>query len=546
MRYWVRRPGTAAIALLTLALGLGPAGTVFAALWSVVLRPLPYADPDRLVAIHNRFPESQLAPMKASPLDYSELSAHRELFSNVGADIYLDLNRTGVERAQKVNAVAVTPSLLDILQVKPVLGRLFAEGETEVVVLSERYWESDFGRDPEILSRSLQLDGKVYPVIGVMPASFTFPNNVTQMWVPLTFRPAELSNGKNYYLQAYARLRPGLDFAHAAQAIDQISREMAGTATPETPRARQGWSIFLLPMGADDDGSRRQWTTILFAAVMFLWAIVCWNFASLLLVRWTEQRFDLAVRRALGATRGRLAWQVVREALTLATAGGIGGILLARAGVWLLTRYGPAGTIRMDPEVYWFCATLPLLTALLAGLYPAVSADPDLILREDVREAGHQRTQAKGARRWQQWLIIAQVAAATVMLAAGGLLTRSLLLLLKAPVGFDALNVMTAEVSLPRARYQTPNDQKAFFDRLLGDVRTLPGVEAASACSLLPFGYGENINVFSVEGKPRPTMDPFADINNVMPDYFETMRIPLLKRPPTRTRGIEEVCNSDR
>ena len=181
---------------------------------------------------------------------------------------------------------------------------------------------------------------------------------------------------------------------------------------------------------------------------------------------------------------------------------GIGGILLTRVGVWLLTRYGPAGTIRMDTEVYWFCAGLPLLTALLAGLYPAASATRVLAF-EDVREAGHQRTQAQGARHWQQGLIVAQVAAATLMLAAGGLLTRSLLLLLRVPVGFDAHNVMTAEISLPRTRYQTSNDQKVFFDRLLGDVRELPGVEAASACSLLPFGYGENINVFSVEGKPR-------------------------------------------
>ena len=163
----------------------------------------------------------------------------------------------------------------------------------------------------------------------------------------------------------------------------------------DSARARAGWTLYLAPMGADDDGTRRQWIAILFAAVMFLWAIVCWNFASLLLVRWTEQQFDLAVRRTLGATRGRLAWQVFREALILAAAAGVGGIFLAQAGVWLLSRYGSAGTVRMESEVYWFCVGLPLLTAALAGLYPARSATRDLSL-EALREAGHQRTAAKG------------------------------------------------------------------------------------------------------------------------------------------------------
>ena len=185
MRYWARRPGTAAIAILTLTLGLAAATSVFAALWSVVLRPLPYRDPNQLVAVHARLAEVPLARLSPSPLDFSELSAHRELFSDVGAYLFMDYIRTGIERAEKVNAIAVTRSLLDVLDVKPVLGRLFQPDETPSVVISERYWESDFARDPAILSRTLQLDGKAYPIIGVMASWFAFPNEVTQMWVPL-------------------------------------------------------------------------------------------------------------------------------------------------------------------------------------------------------------------------------------------------------------------------------------------------------------------------------------------------------------------------
>jgi predicted permease len=527
VRYWTRRPGTAAIAILTLTLGLAAATTVFAALWSVVLRPLPYRDSNRLVAIHARLAEVPLARLNPSPLDFSELSAHHDLFSDMGAYQFMDYTRTGIERAEKVNAIAVTRSLLDVLDVKPVLGRLFQPDETPSVVISERYWESDFGRDPAILSRTLQLDGKAYPVIGVMPSWFAFPNDVTQMWVPLTFRPAQLLDGKNYHLRTLARLRPGLEFAQASKEIETLSREIARTAPPDLPRSRPGWTLFLAPMGADDDGSRRRWIDILFAVAMFLWAIVCWNFASLLLVRWTDQKFEIAVRRTLGAARGSLVWQVLREAFVLAGVAGTGGVLLAQAGVWLISHYGSAGKVRMDSEAYWFCAGLSLLTAILAGLYPALSVTRELA-SEDLREAGHQRTSAKGTRRWQQGLIVTQVATATVMLVAGGLFTRSLIALLRVPLGFDAHNVTTIQISLPRGRYKDPSQLKHFWEAALGQIRALPGVTSVSGCSLLPFGYGENINVFSIEGKPKPKVEPFADINYVVPDYFATMRISLL------------------
>jgi putative ABC transport system permease protein len=526
VKYWARRPGTAALAALTLGLGIGAAGTIFAALWSVVLHPLPYRDPASLVVVHSRFTEMPLARLNASPLDYAELSARPDLFSDAGAYQFEDFNRTGVERAQKINAVSVTRGLFDVLDVQPVLGRLFQPEETPSVVISERYWESDFGRDPGILNRSLLLDGRVYPIVGVMPASFAFPNEVTQMWVPLTFRPAQLLNSKNVYLRVVARLARGVSFVEASERLQEFSQQQARTAEGDSARARPGWALFLAPMGADDDGSRRWWIAILFVAVMSLWAIVCWNFASLLLVRWTDQQFDLAVRRTLGASRGQLAWQVFREALILSAAAGVGGGILTQAGVRLFSRYGSAGTIRMDSEVYWFCLGLPFLTAVLAGAYPAWNA-----LRESplgvLREAGHQRTAAKGTRRWQHGLIVAQVAAATVMLAAGGLFTRSLIALLQVPVGFDAHHVTTIEITLPPERYKDPILRQNFWDRVMAEVRALPGVTAVSGCSLLPFGYGENINTFSVEGEPKARVEPFADINNVFPDYFDVMRIPL-------------------
>jgi predicted permease len=537
MRYWSRRPGTLLLAVVTLALGLGAATTFFAALWSVVLRPLPYADPGRLVVIRNRIPEANLLHLPASLLDYGQLSARPDIFSGVGGYYFLDLTRTGIEHAQRVNAVAATRTLLAVLDVKPILGRYYSGDETDAILLSESYWTENFARDPTILNRTIQLDGKNYTVSGVMPASFVFPNDVTQMWVPLNFRPAQLTDGMTYYLRTVARLRPGLSAAAAETAIAQLSREYAQVAPANTPRARAGWSMFLSPLASDENQPRRSWATMLFGSVMLLWAIVCWNFASLLLVRWNEQRFELALRTSLGASRSGLAFGVFREAIVLSALGGIGGLAAAYAGVALLTRYGSAGTIlrngaagtiSMEPPVYWFCAALTVLTGILSGMYPAWSAARGVAL-EAIQAGGHQHTTSVKSRRWQQMLIVAEVAAATVLLVLGGSLVKSVLEMLKADPGFDPRHLTTVEVSLPKEQYKTPEQRWAFAERAFGAIRALPGVTGASACTLLPFGYGENINTFEIIGKPKPQADPFADMNFVWPDYFETMHIRLLK-----------------
>ncbi len=528
MRYWSRKPGALLLALVTLALGLGAAGAFFAALWSVVLRPLPYSDPSRIVVIHNRFADANIRRLNASLLDYGQLSAHPEIFSSVGGYYFLDLTRTGLERAQRVNAIATTRSALEVLGVQPILGRFYSAEETQAVLLSESYWAENFGRDPSVLNRDIQLDGKNYTVVGVMPASFVFPNDVTQMWVPLNFRPAQLTDGANYYLRNVARLRPGLSFADASAAIAQLSREYARVAPANTPRARPDWKVFLSPLAGDENQQRRSWAATLFGSVMLLWAIVCWNFASLLLVRWNEQRFELALRMSLGASRARLAMGVFKEALVLSAVGGVGGVLAAYAGAALLTRYGSSGTIVMEPLVYWFLAGLTLLTGILSGAYPAWSAARGIAL-DAIQAVGHQHTLGVKSRRWQQALIVAEVAAATVLLIFGASLARSIMEMLKADVGFDARHLTTLEISLPREIYKTTEQRWDFSQRALADIRALPGVTGASACSLLPFGYGENINRFEILGKPKPASDPIADMNFVWPDYFETMRIRLLK-----------------
>ncbi len=519
-----------------LAFGLAATTAVFSVLYSTILKPLPYPESDRLVAVHNRFP--QLPRMGTSPLDYIELREHHELFSDAGAYYFLDLTRTGIERPVKVNAIAVTSSLFDTLGVRPLFGRTFTADEERpqgprAVILSESYWRGELAGDPDILNRTLQLDGQLYQIAGVMPQSFAFPNDVTQMWVPIAFRQDQLTY-QQVFLRMEARLAPGVTLDQASARMAELS-EQSSRDHPDARRSTgAGWSMFLTPMARDDDGSLRRWVTILFAAVMCLLLIVCSNVAGLLLVRSSERQFELSVRLALGASRVRIVRQLLTEILLLSAGGGALGLLLARAGISLLSEYGPAGKMTFEAPVFWFGIAMSLVTGLVCGLYPAWSA-ARIQAADSLKAGGHQRT--AGKRTWQKGLIVAQVALATTLLLCGGLLVQSLIRLLNVPLGFDPQNVLSIQIALPNTRYTTPEARGRFLKTLLENVARIPGVESVSGCSLLPFGYGENVNTFEIAGQPKSPVPTFALINNVLPGYFETLRIPLLARQVLRGPG---------
>jgi putative ABC transport system permease protein len=283
--------------VLVLALGLGGTTAAFSALYSVVLRPPPYPDPGALVVVHSQFPRLQMPKLGVSPPDYQDLRQDRRLFNNAGVFFYLDLSRTGVERPEKVNAVAATASLLQTLGVKPAFGRYFAPVEEETggphgVLLSDAYWRTAFGQDRQIVGKSIQLNGESYSVVGVMPASFSFPNKVTQVWVPAGFKPKQLTGAarQNVFLHMYARLAPRVSFAEASKRLDQISREAAVSNRGDYSVDLTGWKYFIVPLSSDGNESLRSWTWVFFASVLLLFAIVCLNTGSLLLLRSTDVR----------------------------------------------------------------------------------------------------------------------------------------------------------------------------------------------------------------------------------------------------------------
>jgi putative ABC transport system permease protein len=525
LRQAKRRPAYAWTCIAVLALGLGACTTVFSALYAAVLKPLPYADPDRLVSVHNRFRNGPLLGVGASAADYFSLRQHHELFRDAGAYYFLDLALSGVEIPQKINAVAISSSLLQVLGAEPLMGRTFSEVEQRfngphAVILSESYWESEFARDPAILHGSLRLNGELFPVIGVMPKSFVFPNDVTQMWTPLALR--DPNDNRSFYLRMYARLAPGLDFEHASARLVELGRQMEAQNPQLHAGPTPGWSYFLRPVLRTDDPSVRRWLWILFTAVGCLLLIVCSNVAGLVLARSSERQADLAVRVALGASRWRLARQALMEVLLLSGCGGIAGLGLARAGVALLGRYAPTAPPHIETPVFLFCIVLALLSGVICGIYPALDSSASAGLR-------YANATARTGRRWRQALIVVQVGVATALLVCGGLLIHSLVLLLRAPLGFDPRDVLTMYISLPRSRYATAESRARFFDAVIKQTAASGGVDAASACTLLPFGYGENLNTFEIVGRPKPTANQYVVMSVVFAGYFQAMRIPLLR-----------------
>ena len=455
-------------------------------------------------------------------------------FRSSGVFFYLDLSRTGIAPPQKVNAVAVTTSLFETLGVNPAIGRYFTPSEQEpggphAVVLSEAYWRAEFGQDRRIFDKTIQLNGEPYSVVGVMPDSFRFPNSVTQMWVPIAFKPSQLAGAarQNVFLRMYARLAPDVSFTQAAKRLDRISHDAAIRNRGDYSVDISGWKYFLVSLADEENHARRSWTWVLFASVMLLFVIVCLNAGSLLLLRSNERAFDTSVRLALGASWRRLARRTVAETGAICLLGGTAGLLFALAAIRLLNRGGQLGELHFAAPVFLFGAVMTAITTAVCALYPVLAvarANP-----ADALNAGaYQSTGSRGKQHWRRALVITQVAASTVLLAVGGLLLESYIRLLQAPLGFEAQRVATMQISLPPLRYQSESSRRIFYDRVLEKIRHTPGVTSASACMILPFGYGETAQPFRIAGQPATSAPQFADVNRVLPEFFHTLRIPLV------------------
>ncbi|HYL96014.1 MAG TPA: ABC transporter permease [Terriglobales bacterium] len=534
-----KNDGFAVISILTLALGIGANTAIFTVTSALLLRPFPYRDPQQLVSVDAR---DEGKDFGGTLLRYELLRDHSQSFQSVAAWANDNFNVTGHGEPLQVPVARVTANFFSLLGVQPELGRPFTadEGLPEgkfVVMLSNSFWRSRFGGDRNIIGQTINLDTTPHTIIGVLPAGMQFPFvGEADLWTPryfeLTLMPAQRLRLGVGYLGLVARLRPGTMLARAQAELAVLNRQYR-RQNPTAPDAGPEVVMAAEPLRDLVVAGVRSKVLILSAVVALVLLIACANVASLLLARALARKREIALRAALGASRGALVRQLLAESTLLALAGGALGIGLSWLAIRALLAWGagqlPQGIpIAMDSRVLLFTLLVSLVTGILFGIFPALQlsrAEPSTPLREEGRSstAGHARVHTTSL------LVVGQVALSLLLLIGAGLLLRSFARLLRVEPGFDAHNLLTMNVSLPTVKYAKPEQQVAFFDEVLRRVSILPGVRNAAISAALPLGW-KRITPVLPEGQANVPLGerPFIDIEAVSPQWFDTMRAPLL------------------
>lgn len=541
----LRSPGFTVAAVLTAGLGIGATAAIFSVLNAVVLRPLPFPEPDRLVRIFEVTPQGQ--DFSTSPPNVLDFRQRNRTFESVGAFATSRRTLTGAGEPERIDAGLVSPDVLTMLGASPILGRTFVREEeapgnsNRIVILSEGFWRLRFGADPAALGASLTLDGESYEVVGVMPASFDFPGQ-PMMWLPMTLNPAA-SRG-DHRIAAIGLLRPDVTLADAQADLASIAHEL-GRLYPES---NGGWTVRLATFQDWIIGPQltRTMLVLLLAAGLLL-LMACANVAHLLLVRALAREREMGVRAALGATRGRIATQLLSESLVLAFVAGLVGVALAYAGVPLLMRLSPPGLPRaddvsVDATVLLFAAGVSLVTGLIFGLVPALH-----VARRDLHGAlrSGARVDSSGGRRTRETLLAAELALATMLLVGAALLTTSFVRLVETDAGFDVENVLVVPVALTSRYYdgcpesgtgECDDDAggqrlTSFMAQVEERLEALPGVTAVGATNITPLAGGSTGMEITIEGRAAsgPSDAPWADWRSVTAGFFEAAGLPIVR-----------------
>jgi putative ABC transport system permease protein len=533
-RMLTKNPGFTAVAVLTLALGIGANTAIFSVVNAILLRPLPYKDPGQLVQIWETNPLRGFPEFPASPPNFFDWRDQNHSFSQISAVQYDDYNLTGAGAPIRVFGIDVTPNIFALLGAKPELGRVFTETEddpknSKVAMIGHSLWQTQFGSDPSIIGRTIVLDAKSYTVVGVMPASFRYPEADTQIWSPLILPEDSKTARGAHWLSVVARLKPGISFDQAQAEMQTI----AGRLENQYPASNKDWNVFLRPLRKEVIGNIQTALLVLLGAVGLVLLIACSNVANLQLARTSARRREIAIRAALGAGRRRIVRQLITESLLLAVVGSALGLLLAWWGTAALLKLDTEGIPRqseigIDGSVLLFTAGVAFITSLLFGLVPAMQS-ASLDLTTTLKEGTGSRGSSAG--RFRQILVVSEVALAMVLLVGGGLLVRSFTRLLNVSPGFNPENILTFRVQLPDAKYPKKEDNQAFFRELFARVGALPGVESVGSTLSLPLTNNASNLQFRLDGQAQDpgTKPSSAQYNIVSPDYFRTMGIPVLR-----------------
>jgi predicted permease len=531
-RVMFRTPSFAVAVVSVLALGIGANTAIFSIVNAVLLRPLPFEEPERLVRIFTRTPRGR--PFELSPGKFYGWQRDAQSFEGMAMYRFTQFALSGTGTARAIEAGAVGAGFFEIVRARPALGRVFRSEEDSpggkyVAILSDRFWKTELGGAPDVIGRTLRLDDEGYTIVGVMPTSASVASwaaMACDIWVPIALTDEQRAARGNHNQQGVARLKAHVQLAQAQSEMDTISRRLGR----EFPKTDEGWGAVVIPLQEEIVGNSRTMLVMLLGAVGLVLLIACANVGNLLFTRALSRRKELAIRSALGAGRGRLFQQLLVEALLLAIAGGALGLLLAHgtltsASALLAGQVPRAEEISIDARVLLFVLGVSILTGMLAGTLPAVRAG-----RSDLNDALKEGGRGDGAIGvgTRRLLIVCEVALSLVLLMGAGVMVQSLLALRHGDTGFDPNNVLTMDVTLVRTRYPTPAHRSSFFDAALQRIRALPGVEAAGTIDDLPLADGSS-QTLALEGYP-PQRDPVAvQVRQINPGYLRAMRIPVLR-----------------
>ena len=539
-----KNPGFSAVAIATLAVGIGANTAIFSVVDSVILRPLAYPDADRLVSIHEVLPRfSHLAPMlPVNAMHFVEWRQNVHAFDRMAMLHSLAFNLTGAGEPQRINGARVSPALFEMLGIRPQLGRLFSEdedrpGHERVVLLNDEIWRRNFGADPGVVGRKIVLNDAPYEIIGVLPANFHFPKMSQlfamtvnearpQIWRPFALRDSELQPMGDFDYVAIGRLRPGVSAQQALSELNVVQAQIAGRLTEKLEMRAA-----VVPLQDQITGKSRVGLELMLAAVGAVLLIGCVNSTNLLLARATARRREIGIRCALGASSGRLMRQMLGESLLLAGLGGALGIAVAYAAIRLIVANAPVDLprideIQLDWRVLLFALAISTICGLMSGILPArrfAKADP----QEAMRTGSRSMTAGRSTGRMRALLVSLEAGLSALCLIAGGLLLHSFVNLLQVDRGFQSERVISVSLNLP-GRYQTTAKRAEFAHSVLDKMAAIPGVSSVGVSNVLPLGGEGANNLISVEGTTLPLMErPIADMRQINPDYLQTMGIPL-------------------
>jgi putative ABC transport system permease protein len=535
-RMLAKRPGFTLVAIITLALGIGANTAIFSVVNTVLLRPLSYKEPDRLMMVWEDASQQGFPRNSTTPANFIDWRDQNQVFEGMAALGRESFNLTGAGEPEKIDGRRVSATLFDLLGVEPQLGRAFLREEDQpggnrVVIISHGLWQRRFGSDVNIVGKPLTLNGESLTVVGVMPPQFEFPGRDAELWVPLAFDSREATDRGRHFLEVVARTKSGITLQQAQAEMDAIAARLR----QQYPDASTSTGSVVIPLHEQVVGDIKPALLVLLGAVGFVLLIACANVANLLLARAAVRQKEIAIRVALGAGRLRLMRQFLTESILLAVLGGGVGLLVSLWGINLLRAFIPENisqvkTIEIDARVMGFTLLVSLMTGLIFGLAPMTQASK-FDLNETLKEGGRDSAAGSRGSRIRGLLVITEVAVSMILLVGAGLLINSFIRLSNIDPGFRANNLLTMRIMLPQLKYPDHRRRSAFYTDLVRRVEALPGVRSAAVTNWIPLVLqGDTVGI-SIEGRPDPGPAERPDVVTrvVSPHYFRTMGIELLQ-----------------